>query len=104
MTNKEVWIGLIDCVALSDNNILDGARSAAVNILALASDEAEYCKEVRKALNDFGLGLKSIEDAEPISNRLIRYTIADELLKLAEEVTSAGGVRFGTFHTYENET
>jgi hypothetical protein len=97
-----VWIGLVgvtprpgaDCV------LNDAAKGAFVNVLAYATNEAEFRSEVEQALHDLGLTAHEFEDIERFAERLAKWEVDDELQALADEVEATQGVRFGTFHNY----
>lgn len=100
---KEVWIGLVGVVPRPGNDLLGNAKQGFVNILALARTKSEYRSEVGRILDELGLDVSEIEDSEPLSDRLSKWTVDPDILALAEEVNSTGFARLGTFHVYDDE-
>lgn len=101
--SKEVWIGLVGVVPRPGNDLLGKAKQGFVNILALAASTSEYGAQVERVLDELGLDVTEIEDSEPLSERLSKWTVDPEISRLAQEVNSTGFARFGTFHVYEDE-
>lgn len=98
---KEVWIGLAHVSQQGRRGALGEADQAYVNTLALAASRSAFRSQIKKALEDLDLALIRLEDAEPLKIRLSKYRLDEGLLKLADEVRSAGLPRFGTLHSFD---
>lgn len=101
-SRKTTWIGLIEVVPREGSDFLGSAEGAFVNVVALASNASDYRESVERAVNELGLDLVDVEDAEPLSNRLKKWTVDEEIRDMAETVKRLGSVAFGTFDTYKN--
>lgn len=98
---KVIFIGLAHVLAnQTSTDILKGAKGAYVHVLCFASDEAEFMNEAMKILNSLGLNLIDAEDIEKFNQRIEKYEVDDNLLKLAQQVNAENKVMLGTFHTY----
>lgn len=101
---KEVWIGLVGMKPKPGSTFFDeGIKGAYAQILAWADSTTEYKAQIEEALNFYHLYLHTIDNVEPLAERLSKYVIDDYLLELANEVRTTGNARFGTFHEFENE-
>jgi hypothetical protein len=96
---KEVWIGLVGVLDESREKLLKGQKGAYVNVLSLASNAADYRRQV-KALEKMGLKITEIEDVEQFERRRANYEVDPELIALADEVARTGRVSCGTFHGF----
>lgn len=97
---KQVWIGLVGVTPVSGSKALGNAKGAFVNALALVADESEYQHAVQRALDSLGLVAYEFEDVETFLERDGKSCVDESLRSLAQEVSTTGGVRFGTFHNY----
>lgn len=102
-SGKTTWIGLIEVVPREGSKFLGSAEGAFVNVAALASNASDYKVIVERALSELGLDLVGVEDAEPLSSRLKKWTVDDEIKDMAETVKRIGSVAFGTFDTFKTE-
>jgi hypothetical protein len=101
--SKEVWIGLVGIRPKQGCDILSNeAKGAYVNILAWVGNYSEYCAEIEKAVSFYSCELTEIEDPEPLTMRIKKNSVDNELVRLSEEVRTTGKVRFGTFHEFNN--
>jgi hypothetical protein len=78
-------------------------NDAYVQVLALASNHAEYRTAVEQACDALGFDLEELEDAEPLAVRLGGWSVNESLLAKASEVESTGFPRFGTFVTWASD-
>lgn len=83
---------------------LDRARAGGTAARAPAFSEEEYRLVATAALDEFGIDVVEIEDAEPLEDRLRSYTVNERLLNAAEEVRTTGQVCFGPFITWTSES
>jgi len=97
----EVWIGLAKVKANDPNNIIS-ANGSFVNVLGLSRNKNDFRKKVSLALKTLGLELKALEDAEPFSERILKFNVAPSLKNIAKNIVTSGSlIEFGTFHTYD---
>lgn len=99
----EVWIGLADVRQRAGAGVLLDRNQAIVNVLAIAIDEHQFSQIVRATLDGRGFDLIQLEDPEPLAQRAEQFIVAEELLRLAEEVRRTGLPQFGTFHTWVSD-
>lgn len=105
MTDQVIWIGLADVMPQEGNDVFGDSKGAFVNVVALASSKSEFCDLVQNELAKAGFVALTIEDVEPLLDRLSMYTVSEDLLALSRQLDAAGDIRFGTFHSYrEDET
>jgi hypothetical protein len=95
-----IWIGLVQISNRPDNGLLDGAKGAYVNVLAMANDSFDFIEKVKKALANLELGFVQIEDVEPFSERSKYYEMDENIINLAIEVSKTKELCFGNFHTF----
>ncbi len=79
---------------------MSGAKEGFVNVLTQAQGEIDYFKKVAKALDQFGIGVKEIEDVELLSEREKRCAVDIYLKNLANNIQKEDQVQFGAFHVY----
>ena len=103
MNGHKTWIALVEVVPKIGSTFLDKAPGAWVNVVANVRDEDEYKSALWGSLEYYGLELRALEDLEPIDIRLRRTTIDKDILELASQLSEPGALRFGTFHTYDDE-
>lgn len=98
---NQVWIGLAKVKQRNINGILGDAEQAYTNVLALAASKSDFRHRAKQAIEDLELLLLRLESAETLEQRLIKFTVDKNLLKLAKGVQKKGGVAFGVFHSFE---
>ena len=84
---------------LSDNNI----KAPVTNAVAIADGKANFRAAVKRGLDDLGLRLIHLKEAETLKTRLSKHSISEDLERTADEVKNTGEVGFGTFHTFDAE-
>src|SRR6185503_4106577 len=94
---KELWIGLAHVRQPNRNGVLGDADRAYVNVIALAANKRNFRTQIKKALDELGLDLIKVEDAETMVMRLSKHSVHKELHSLAEEVKRNGSIRFDVF-------
>jgi len=99
---NRIWIGLAKVSSIPGANLLDGAKGAYVNILAIASTSSEFKAKAKKAVEDLGLNFNQIEDIEIFSERIKNYELTGIIKNLAKEVNKTKELRFGNFHTFND--
>ncbi len=97
---EAVWIGLVGVVPQAGSRTLNEAKGAYVTAVAFVADKNAFESVVAKALSELNLASFEFEDVEPLCERVSKWVVDDNLLELASEVESDGGVRFGTFHNF----
>ena len=60
-----------------------------------------FGKGIEQELAKLGLRLIRLENAEPLADRLAKYTIDNELKDLAQRVGKTDSVGFGTFDAFD---
>jgi hypothetical protein len=101
--HHEVWIGLVEVRQRPGAGVMLDRNEAFTNALARANDQTSYRQAVEHALDELGFDLVSIEDAEPLRERVANFEVAGDLLELAGMVEIGGAPRFGEFHTWRSD-
>ena len=101
--DKQVWIGLVGADQREGVSFLGDAKGGYVNVVASAANAGEFERKVKRALDELGLELIDIDDAEPLAQRLSRETATEEVSNMAKTVRKLDSVAFGTFYRYEND-
>jgi hypothetical protein len=99
----QVWIGLVDVGPLPGNSELGSARGALVKTVALAKSAEDFRGLVEAECADCGYFVKSFSEVEQFRELIARHPIAKKLRVLADQARRSKQVRFGTFHTYEDD-
>lgn len=98
--NAEVWIGLAKVRQRPGAGVLLDRNEAYTNVVALANDEVFFRHVVADSFSRLGFDVVTLDEPEPLAQRLEAFTVSDELLRLAQEVRSSGTPRFDTFQTW----
>lgn len=72
-----------------------------MNVVASAADLSEFEQKVKLALDELGLDLIEMEDAEALPLTLSKAHVSEEVLTMAKTVRKAGSVAFGTFYVFD---
>jgi hypothetical protein len=98
---KAIWLGLVEVKPLPECDFLGGKAGAFVNILTWASTKQEYRKKVQLLLSDLRLRLVDIEAPEPLTKRLQRSEVDEEISELARQAAAnPNAILHATFHTW----
>ena len=98
---KELWIDLVEVAPQPGNDVLGSdKRGASVNVIALASSQDDFKRQICASLTKLGLNLVEFENPGPFSKRISEHQIAPDLTELAKNVKRDGILGFGTFHTF----
>jgi hypothetical protein len=103
MNNKRAmqWIGLVKVAALKEDIFLRGHKSAYTNAVGLAKSKAEFRREAKRKLQSIQLELVRLEGAEPLKDRLDKFSVSKDILQIAKTLQhKINTVAFSTFHTY----
>ena len=85
-------------------HILDGAKGAYVNVLALASDQLEFEELATKAFGELGFEVLSMEDVNLLSQLKKEGREFDrELIDLELEISKDEPIQFDEFQAYVTE-
>ena len=101
--NKQLWIGLVGADQRPGVSFLGDAKGGYMNVVASAANAGEFEQKVKRALDELGLELIDMDDAEPLAKRLSRETATEEVSNMANTVRKLDSVAFGTFYRYEND-
>jgi hypothetical protein len=103
LENKELWIGLARVKQLNRAGALGDADQAYVNVIALARSRTDFRSQIKQALTELDLVLIRLEDPEPLAFRRSKHSIHQELRDLAKQVSRTASLRFGTFHSFDED-
>jgi hypothetical protein len=84
---KEIWIGLAEVESVGDEDALDGAKGAFVQVVGFADDSVEFRKLISTTLLEDGLSLLNVADSEPLFNRLESSYIVPEIANLVRQLS-----------------
>ena len=99
----KAWIGLVEVEAEPDHDVLDGAKGAYVNVVALSDDESGFRNLVRSTMNEYNLKVREISDLGPTEERISRGDLVPELHALVERLSSQSPIQFDEFQAYGDE-
>jgi hypothetical protein len=100
LLKKELWIGFAKVEQPDRKGVLGYTDGAYTNAIGFANSRAGFRASVKKELEELGLKLTRLENAETLLARLSKYSIDRELRKLAKEIANNQRVGFGTFHAF----
>src|ERR1051326_3423812 len=103
-SKDELWIRLAKVEQRTRNGILGDADGVYTNAIGKASSRWEFRGKGFENLKQLELKLIRLEDAQTLNERLAKYSINPELMKIAEEAEVTGNVGFGTFHAFDTGT
>ncbi|MBI1902811.1 MAG: hypothetical protein HYS13_17065 [Planctomycetia bacterium] len=104
MTTQK-WIALV-CVKPVEGREFSPNRGAFVNVVGLADDEETFRAGVGEYCELMGFVVLSIDNVDPLAERLARYEVAEDIVAAANELpeTAIGNVfdcfRFSVFHAF----
>lgn len=101
---KQVWIGTAHVQQTFRNGVLGDADEAFVNVLGLVGNKTEFRHQVKTAVEDLGLKLLRLKEAETLKERLAKHSVHREILKLARRVERAGRIEFDVFAAFDDGT
>ena len=99
----KAWIGLIEVEAEPGHDVLDGAKGAYVNVVALADDESGFRNLVRSTMNEYNLKAREISDLGPTEERISRGDLVPDLHALVERLSIQSPIQFDEFQAYGDE-
>ena len=99
----KAWIGLVEVEAEPGHDVLDGAKGAYVNVVALSDDESGFRNLVRSTMNKYNLKVREISDLGPTEERISRGDLVPELHALVERLSSQSPIQFDEFQAYGDE-
>lgn len=98
---KELWIGGAHVKQPERNGVLGDADEAVANVIALAVNKSDFRRQINKEVESLGLILVRLKEAEPLKLHLLKYSIHEDLSKLAEEVKHTGRLAFDVFYAFD---
>jgi hypothetical protein len=99
--NKKIWIGLIKVKQSNRGGVLGDADLAYTNAIGLAKNRSDFRAQIKSALNALELQLIRLENAEPLDERLKKYTVHKDIHALAKNVSKHGQIAFHIFATFD---
>jgi hypothetical protein len=101
---QQLWIGSAHVRQLHRGGVLADADEAFVNVIASVVDRRDFHRQLEKEVADLDLKLVGVKDVEPLTVRLSKHSIHEDLTKLAEEVERTGQLSFDIFCTFDHGT
>ncbi|SRR6266568_4488245 len=99
---EQLWIGTAHVEQSHRDGVLGDADEAFVNVIALATDKADFRRQVKRGVESLELALRQLNDAEPLEHRLSKHSIVEDLSKLARRVQRTGKIAFDVFCTFDH--
>src|SRR4029077_20739569 len=99
-TKLDVWMARIVVVPREECELLEDDKGAYLNVLTLATNEAECRGKVGAAMNDYAFHVVSYDDVLLFSDAI---NVSAELTTIAEELEESqdlNHVRFTTLHKF----
>lgn len=101
MVRSCLWKTLVGTVQRPGVSFLGDAKGAYVNVVASAEDLLELEQKVKLALDELGLDLIEMDDAEVLPLTLSKARVSKEILTMAKTVRKLDSVAFGTFYVFD---
>ena len=95
------WIGLANVRPLPGNGILGNAKGALVAVVGDAEETLSFLDLVERELRTLEFEVLSLDDVEPLHERMTRQKLPDELAAAIEHLPHCSAVALGSFHAYE---
>lgn len=103
-TNDDlIWLAIAHVRAEVLDIFPAGSIGAHVAVFGRAPDEYKFVESVRRLLVALQLDVIGIEDIERVSVHDFRGRVSDEMYNVAESLSDAAPVGYGTFYTYGAE-
>lgn len=94
-------MGMVGVRPFDRNSVVGEAKGAFVWAVTWASDADEYKRSVDSLFRGLGLFITEVESLEPVSTRLEREELSEELDDLVEKAQdNPDAVIYGTFHQW----
>jgi hypothetical protein len=98
-----LWIGLVEMKPL--NRAAFGAAGAFTHIITWASNVEGFRSQAEVIAATLDMYVLDVEDAEPLSERIEKRSLSQDLEELAARAESnPNAILFSTFHTYPFDT
>src|SRR5215467_317381 len=101
MVKSCLWKTLVGTVQRPGVSFLGEAKGAYVNVVASAADISELEQKVKLALDELGLDLVEMDEAEVLPLTLSKASVSEEVLTMAKTVRRLDSVAFGTFYVFD---
>ena len=98
----KAWIGLVEVEAEPGHDVLDGAKGAYVNVVALSDDESGFRNLVRSTMNEYNLKVRKIR-SRPDRGAYIQGRPGAELHALVDRLSIQSPIQFDEFQAYGDE-
>lgn len=99
----KVYIGLVHVKPKAKSEVLDGAKGAYVQTLALAYNSKDYAKQITNVMKNYKLDVIDIDNFDTLANRKLVYSVSEKICTLAKQLCIEKPIIFDDFHTYMNE-
>jgi len=102
MIRSCLWKTLVGTVQRPGVSFLGEAKGAYVNVVVSAADISELEQKVKLALDELGLDLIEMDEAEVLPLALSKARVSEEVLTMAKTVRKLDSVAFGTFYVFDD--
>lgn len=101
---REAWIGLVHLKPIRVPNILGpGHKGAYVNVVALATDAAQFHASVENAVRRDGLYVVETDDVEPVRVYRRDGRMNEEIEGLIDTLSDLRPIQFDIFDVYTED-
>lgn len=84
--------------------MMEADKGAYVNVLTWANTDSEYRRKVLPVMSHYGLEVAEVTNVQPLTVRIatseIKESLVEELLKIADQISSEKHVIYGNFYTF----
>ncbi|MDU1890795.1 MAG: hypothetical protein E6767_08910 [Dysgonomonas sp.] len=98
---EEIWIGLIEIKPFLSNSIISQNERAYTNGLVYAISEEDYKNKITLFLLQIKFHVIDIEDAEPLSSRMINFEVDNSIIILSKLLEVNKTPQISTLHVFE---
>ena len=103
MITSSLWIGLVNIVPKEGNLDLGDAKGAFTNFIAFANSRDDFLISAQTEFEKRNYVIVDVEDIEPLSVRINKYQLREDLLTLARYVEETGNPGIDRLHIYEDD-
>jgi len=97
-----IWKALVGVTQREGISFLGTAQGGYVNVVAAAANLSEFTQKVKAALDELGLELIDLDEAEMLPVTLSKANVSDEIRTMANTVRKNDSIAFGTFYVFDD--
>jgi hypothetical protein len=101
ISKRPLWKALVGATQRKGVTFLGDAEGGYVHVVASADDLAEFTQKITSALDELGLDLIEVDEAQILPVTLSKANVSEEIRNMANTVRKCDSVAFGTFHVFD---